>query len=126
MTIISTMKGKKIDVGAIFAAQGDIVAIGNASMNARGDVLGSGGKIIKDSTTISKEYNAHNPKAVKRVSLAELTPETLLSPADAMAEFKRRAAAAAADDETPVEHQVTVVEETQATAKKKRRLVDGE
>lgn len=131
MALVKTMKGKTIDIGAILAQSQDTVAIGNANMNARGDILGKGGEVVKTAASISKSYNTSNPKAVKRVSLKDMEP-AMLSPEDAMAEFKRRAEEArkavveAGDDFTEDEAPVVaeVVEEQPATENKKKRLVD--
>jgi hypothetical protein len=41
------------------------VAVGNARVNARGDELGPGGKIIKKREEIMNEYYSNNPNAVK-------------------------------------------------------------
>lgn len=51
-----TYKGKSIDMDQIAIANGKSVALGNAKMNARGDVLGEGGKVVKTREETTKEY----------------------------------------------------------------------
>jgi hypothetical protein len=41
------------------------IAVGNARVNARGDELGPGGKIIKKREEVMNEYYSSNPNAVK-------------------------------------------------------------
>jgi hypothetical protein len=40
-------------------------AVGNLKVNARGDELGPGGKIIRTREEILRDYYANNPRAVK-------------------------------------------------------------
>jgi hypothetical protein len=40
-------------------------AVGNARMNARGDELGAGGKIVKTREQILQDYYKNNPRAIK-------------------------------------------------------------
>ena len=42
-----TMQGRMVDIEKLRAANESVQAVGNMSVNARGDVLGSGGKIVK-------------------------------------------------------------------------------
>lgn len=136
MSIITTMKGKKIDIGAILAAQENNIAIGNANMNAKGDILGKGGAVIKKASAVSKEYLVNNPKAVKKLSMSDMQPSTVLSPADAMAEFRKRAEEARKIAEAPVQAEqpesiqdsvqevVSVETNDSRQSQKGRRLVD--
>lgn len=48
-------KGRAIDFDSIQNAHDKTIAVGNANYNARGDLLGSGGRIIKTVEQISKE-----------------------------------------------------------------------
>lgn len=58
-----TMQGKEIDMEKL-AAQNELMpAIGNMKVNARGDELGPGGKIIKKREEIMAEYYDKNPKS---------------------------------------------------------------
>ena len=62
--IVTTARGKKIDFEKLRRANETETAIGNVPVNARGDEIGPGGKIIKKREEIIKEYYATNPKAV--------------------------------------------------------------
>ena len=42
-----TMQGRLVDIEKLRATNEEVRAVGNMSVNARGDVIGSGGKIIK-------------------------------------------------------------------------------
>jgi hypothetical protein len=46
MTIYKTALGKEIDMGKLIRQNELVPAVGNAKVNARGDKLGPGGKII--------------------------------------------------------------------------------
>ncbi len=42
-----TMQGKPIDLDALRTKNEKTIAVGNAGVNARGDTIGPGGKIVK-------------------------------------------------------------------------------
>lgn len=52
-----TMQGKEIDLDKLRIRNETTLAVGNARMNARGDQLGPGGKIIKKREESSTEYH---------------------------------------------------------------------
>jgi hypothetical protein len=54
--VYKTMQGKEIDMAALAMKFETTPAIGNARMNARGDELGPGGKIIKKREDIVNEF----------------------------------------------------------------------
>ena len=62
--IVTSALGKKIDFEALRRANETVSAVGNVPVNARGDEIGTNGKIIKKREEIVKEYYATNPKAV--------------------------------------------------------------
>lgn len=60
-----SMQGKMVDM-ELLAQQHELTpAIGNARVNARGDELGPGGKIIRKREEIMAEYYDSNPNAVR-------------------------------------------------------------
>lgn len=74
------MKGVPVDMSRYIAQNEDTVAIGNGKMNARGDQLGRGGKIVKERDAVAREYHqARGPKAVKQVALKDLRDEVMQS-----------------------------------------------
>jgi hypothetical protein len=86
-----TAMGKTIDMAALAARNERVRAVGNMSVNARGDTIDSTGKIIKSATSKVNENYAKTvgnrsaqvtKKPVQKiqpdkpkVNLAELTPE---------------------------------------------------
>ena len=42
-----TMQGRMVDIEKLRSANESVQAVGNMNVNARGDVLGPGGKIVK-------------------------------------------------------------------------------
>jgi hypothetical protein len=62
------MQGKMIDMEKLMRQNELMPAIGNVRVNARGDELGPGGKIIKKKEDIMAEYyNSNNSNALKPV-----------------------------------------------------------
>ena len=51
-----TMQGRFVDLDKIRAKNERVTAVGNMRVNARGDVLGTGGKIIKTKEQKMQEY----------------------------------------------------------------------
>ena len=66
-----TINGKPIDWDKIYKKNSQSIAAGNAKMNARGDIIGDSGKVIKTVEEIEEEYNDTNPNAVKHVSIKQ-------------------------------------------------------
>ena len=51
-----TMQGRMVDIEKLRAANESVQAVGNMNVNARGDVLGAGGKIVTPKETVIKKY----------------------------------------------------------------------
>lgn len=67
-----TMRGEVIDMEKLRITNGDQVALGNASKNARGDIVGQGGVVLKTQEQIESEWAANRAKrdaAAKPVDL---------------------------------------------------------
>ena len=60
--IYRTMQGKEVDMDKLMRQHELMPAIGNVKVNARGDELGSGGKIIRKREEVMAEYYENNPK----------------------------------------------------------------
>jgi hypothetical protein len=69
-----TMQGREIDMEQLATANELTPAVGNVRVNARGDELGPGGKIIKKREDIMAEYYSKNPRTVKADT--QVKPET--------------------------------------------------
>lgn len=63
--VYRSMQGKTIDMELLAQKNELVPAIGNARMNARGDELGPGGKIVRRREDILAAYYEHNPNAVR-------------------------------------------------------------
>ena len=63
--VYRSMQGKEIDLDKLRMRNEMTIAVGNARVNARGDELGPGGKIIKKREEVMNEYYSNNPHAVK-------------------------------------------------------------
>jgi hypothetical protein len=86
-----TMRGKEIDMDALRNSAGATRAIGNADLNARGDVIDRAGNVIKSAEDITKAYYSTNPNAVTKsapISLKDISDEMLMTPAQAIASIK--------------------------------------
>jgi hypothetical protein len=66
-----SMRGKIVDMDMLRKRNELTPAVGNARVNARGDELGAGGKIVKKREDIVSQYYEKNPNAVKRSSTVE-------------------------------------------------------
>lgn len=72
-----TMQGKQVDMERLMSQNELMPAVGNVRVNARGDELGPGGKIIKKREEVVAEYYENNPKAVPDQSRI-VTPATAI------------------------------------------------
>jgi hypothetical protein len=59
-----TSRGREIDLDKIMTQHELMPAIGNTRVNARGDELGPGGKIVRKREEIVAEYYEDNPNAI--------------------------------------------------------------
>jgi hypothetical protein len=83
MKVVSA-KGKVLDVSQYLAENETAPAVGNARMNARGDIIGEGGKIVQSREQIATEYHRLPSKSVRQVSLKDIAGE-VMSPEQAVA-----------------------------------------
>src|SRR6056297_4092773 len=70
-----TMQGKMIDMDLLRKRNELTPAVGNAKVNARGDELGAGGKIVRKREDIVNEYYK-NTNAVPNESTPKTRPES--------------------------------------------------
>ena len=77
------MQGKIIDMDKLMQRNELTPAVGNAKMNARGDKLGPGGKIIKTREEVVAEYYENNPKAKRKAPGATVVETAAPEPAPA-------------------------------------------
>jgi hypothetical protein len=75
-----SMQGKIVDMELLSQKNELAPAIGNIRVNARGDELGPGGKIVRKREEIMAEYYENNPSAVRDeqyIRPASAQPKTL-------------------------------------------------
>jgi len=63
---MKSFKGKDVDMSTLLEQQSKTIAVGNMRVNARGDLVGKGGKIVKTREQLENEYVSKNPNAVKQ------------------------------------------------------------
>ena len=51
-----TMQGRMVDIEKLRAANEGVQAVGNMNVNARGDVLGAGGKVVTSKAQVMQQY----------------------------------------------------------------------
>jgi hypothetical protein len=107
------MRGVEINMAKYLAENETAVAVGNAGMNARGDMIDKSGRVIKSRAAIAQEYHAANPRAVKRVtSLKDLADRPAMTLEEVSAAMKAAKATPPKEAEAP-------------TGTKKRKLSDS-
>ena len=62
---IRSMRGKEVDMEKLNLRNETLPAVGNMKVNARGDEIGKGGKIVRTREEILKDYYKENPRAIK-------------------------------------------------------------
>lgn len=74
--VYTTANGKRINIDAIVAQNEESIAIGNMKVNARGDELGPGGKVVRSKEKVMSDYYKLNtPVATDHVPTPRETPK---------------------------------------------------
>lgn len=60
----TSMRGKEVDMEKLNLRNEHLPAVGNMKVNARGDELGAGGKVVRTREQILQDYYKNNPRAV--------------------------------------------------------------
>ena len=63
--IYTSVRGKEIDMEKLSLIHEKTPAVGNMKVNARGDELGEGGKIVRTREQVLQDYYAQNPNALR-------------------------------------------------------------
>tara|TARA_B100001093_G_C26492132_1_gene869523 strand:+ start:103 stop:474 length:372 start_codon:yes stop_codon:yes gene_type:complete len=78
-----TMQGRMVDIEKLRGANENIQAVGNMKVNARGDILGPSGNIVKPKEVVMKEYY-ETPKGravdTPRIKTPPAKPKTVQQP----------------------------------------------
>lgn len=61
----TSMRGKEVDMEKLTLRNELVPAVGNLKVNARGDELGKGGKIVKTKEELLQDYYKNNPRGVQ-------------------------------------------------------------
>jgi hypothetical protein len=65
-----TAKGREFNMQAFSSNRGETIAVGNSGRNARGDLLGPGGKVLSSSQEIANTvYNKQSSVQTKKVKI---------------------------------------------------------
>ena len=71
-----TMQGKEIDMDKLMRQNELMPAIGNMQVNARGDELGAGGKIVRKREEVVADYYDNNPNANLKRTVTNVVEDT--------------------------------------------------
>jgi hypothetical protein len=80
--VYKSMQGKEIDVDKLRARNELTLAVGNARVNARGDELGAGGKIIRKREDVMAEYYTKHPDSIPTKQKTAKAPKTVAEQTD--------------------------------------------
>ena len=69
-----TMNGRSVDMDKLHSQNELTPAVGNMKVNARGDELGAGGKIVRTREQIVSSYYESNPKATPDADVPTTEP----------------------------------------------------
>jgi len=63
--IYTSMRGKEVDMEKMGLRFEKTPAVGNMKVNARGDEIGEGGKVVRTREQVLQDYYAQNPNAMR-------------------------------------------------------------
>ena len=112
-----TALGKQIDIGALAANNSKAVALGNARMNARGDIVGKAGAVIRTQEQIEQEWEAHRQQ-MEMVS----TSANIKAPLASIAPVAKQVVGEADFDPEIAEQEIS----KPTTTAKRRRIVEAD
>ena len=98
-----TMQGKAIDMDKLRSQNELTPAVGNMKVNARGDEIGPGGKIVRTREQIVSSYYEGNPKATPDADVPQTAPVQKVAPQNPPSQTMRV-------EDTPVSEVVQEVE----------------
>lgn len=75
-----TMQGRMVDIDKLRAANETAQAVGNMSVNARGDVIGQGGRVIRSKSDVMKEYYETPKGAAQDTAVKTEAPQSKAQP----------------------------------------------
>ena len=69
-----TMQGRMVDIEKLRAVNETVQAVGNMNVNARGDVIGPGGKVVAPKSEVITKYYQKPKGAVDDTPIVKQTP----------------------------------------------------
>lgn len=87
-----SMRGEVIDMNRLRAVNAGTPALGNASLNARGDIIGRGGIVLKTQEQIEAEWEANRKARAESVKTADIKSEAMIAPTPQPVQKKQLAA----------------------------------
>ena len=84
-----SMRGEVIDMNRLRTINADTPALGNASLNARGDIIGKGGVVLKTQEQIEAEWEAQRQAREQSVKPADIKAESVIPAAFVAAQKKQ-------------------------------------
>ena len=100
--VYKSMQGKAVDMDLLRQKNELTPAVGNARVNARGDEIGPGGKIVRKREDVLRDYYADNPQAApdEVATVPEVQEEVVTKAQKKVAQSKvtKKAAQAEAQD----------------------------
>jgi hypothetical protein len=74
--VYRTMQGKEVDLNRLMNQNELTMAVGNVKVNARGDELGAGGKIVRKREELSRETDVPNQINIRSKKEAEVVEQS--------------------------------------------------
>lgn len=73
-----SMRGEVIDMNRLRAVNAATPALGNASLNARGDMIGKGGVVLKTQEQIEAEWEANRRAREESIKVTDIKSESMI------------------------------------------------
>jgi hypothetical protein len=80
--VYKSMQGKQIDMDLLRQKNELTPAVGNAKVNARGDELGPGGKIIRTREQILSDHQTNHPGVPNEIAVAKPKKDEMAQESD--------------------------------------------
>lgn len=119
-----SMRGDVIDMERLRIQNGDVVALGNASKNARGDIVGQNGTVVKTQEQIEQEWAASRAKKAAQSKPVDIKAEQSL--AQAVANLAPKPRTTAMDDQDFAPPPAPVAPPPTQQAGSRRRVVESD
>lgn len=84
-------KGRVVDWERLRTAYASTPAVGNVPMNARGDILGPGGRVVKTAEQVEEEYNQAYEQQMERQGGGQQSQQQMSIKRDAIPKGRRQA-----------------------------------